>query len=180
MSSSAKAAASRSAGTAERDSLGGRARPRRVSQSRGKRVVRADGRGRHAAPGPETVQPHRWRNGRRSISCRIRLSDRPRSTNLEGALPPHADRALHALDARGRSPVRSMDPLAPPARRGAPRPRSSVDGHPRRSHRMGGMDRDVVPRGRRLHRPGSPRAREVRRRRRPLCRAERLDATPLP
>lgn len=68
--------------------------------------------------------------------------------------PANFARALHALDAGRRPPLRPVDPRAPPAWRRDPRRRAALARRPRKRGRVGGVDGDGLRRERRL-RPGA-------------------------
>ena len=150
------------------------------SRAAAERRLRARDRGAAAAPEQRPRAAHARGDARALRRPRPRRPARAAPPELEGALPAHADRALHGLDARGRAAVRPVAPRPRPRRRRDPEADRAVDADHRHRRRVGGVDRDGLPRERQLRLPAGPRAARGRPRGGPrrVLGAERLGAAP--
>ena len=102
--------------------------------------------------------------------------DRAGAPDVEGALPAHPDRGVHALAARRRHALRPLAPDPRARRRRDHRGRAAVDGDPGAGDRLGGVDGHAFPGGRRVRLSRSARDARRRGRDRHARRAERLGA----
>ena len=157
-----------------------RAAPGARARGAAERRLRARDRGAAAAPEQRPRAAHARGDARALRRPRPRRPARAAPPELEGALPAHADRALRGVDARGRAAVRSVAPRPRPGRRRDPEADRAVDADHRHRRRVGGVDRDGLPRERQLRLPAGPRAARGRPRGGPrrVLGAERLGAAP--
>ncbi len=158
--------------------LGCGVRARDGDRPRAHRSLDARDQRRAGAAGRAAWRPDARGLARRRAGGGAERRSRPRASDVEGPLPADPDRAVPGLAPARRLTLRSVAPPARARRRRDPRRSARLDEDRGSGRRLGAVDGDGLPGGRRLHRPGHARPAPRSRRPRAARRAERLGRSP--